>query len=65
MDLAKHLRAAILASGQSQRQLSILTGVPQQRISAFLAGGDMKLKHAGALLDVPAIRKAVLKSLRP
>lgn len=56
MELAKILRSAILASGKSQRQLSIDTGVPQQRISAFLAGGDMKLAHAGKLMEAVGVK---------
>lgn len=64
MDLANILRSAITASGMTQLALSKETGVPQQRISAFLRGGDMKLRHAGALMEVTKIRRECLKLMR-
>lgn len=48
-DLAQQIRAAILARGLTQAELSALAGVPQSRISDFLAGKDMRLRHATAI----------------
>lgn len=56
MDLANILRAAIVASGKTQLQLAEETGVPQQRISAFMRGGDMKLFYAGKLADAVGLK---------
>ncbi len=48
-DLADVLRAAIRDSGLSALKLSGLTGVPQQRISDFLRGRDIRMSTANKL----------------
>lgn len=47
--LSEVLRAEIEGSGYSARKLGELSGVPQQRISAFLLGNDIRLQTADKL----------------
>lgn len=47
--LSDVLRTEIEGSGQSARKLGELSGVPQQRISAFLLGKDIRLNTADKL----------------
>ena len=47
--LSDVLRIEIEASGYSARKLGELSGVPQQRISQFLLGKDIRLQTADKL----------------
>ena len=49
---ADKIRAAIARSGLSQYALADKSGVPQSRISGFLAGGSLRLENAEALCKV-------------
>jgi plasmid maintenance system antidote protein VapI len=51
-ELADILRASIRRCGMSQNELAKLAGVPQQRLNAFMNGGDMKLRSAGKIAKV-------------
>lgn len=62
IDLAQTVRDEIERRGISARQLGIATGVPQQRISAFLAGGGLHSDNLSKLcqhlsLDLRNVRK--------
>lgn len=46
--LRAKLREHVSANGKSQSELA-KCGVPQQRISAFLSGGSLRLEHASKL----------------
>lgn len=50
-DFAAILRRAIEKSGKSQYALAKETGVPQQRINAFMNGGGLRLEHTSALAN--------------
>lgn len=48
-NLASQLRAAITASGRSQRELGKASGVRQQNISVFMAGKSLSVANLEAL----------------
>lgn len=49
MTITETIRAAAIASGQTQMQIATATGIPQSRISEFLRGGTVKSAHLDKL----------------
>lgn len=52
IDLAQVIRDAIQRCGITQYQLNKITGIPQGGLSAFLAGGDIRMETASKLTHV-------------